>query len=242
MENKKYIFTLPREVHEGLLKFDEVVFEGQKYFKKYNDIHRVVGSEEDMMELLRKGYPEECFKEHLDPLENFRKKIKNYSDNIFNAQEKYGNIIVKVFGNNREFYLIYDKKDKVFYKYTELNPVRTGIGTGNKEGYLYNFLNNRYSSLGENLDINIFIQPKENMKKLFTKKYKYYITSKKCICNTTGSGAGQITGWINKLSKNQKSSTDNYKKIDSVKCIIPEVIKELTLEKHPDNHFIKEVD
>jgi hypothetical protein len=244
MENveKRYSFTLPREVKDGLLKFDEVVFDGQKYFNNYLKINESVVSESEMMEFLRMGFPEECFEEHLDPMENFKKKMKRYSDNILNIQEKYKNIIVKVFGNNREFYLLFDKKDKVFYKYTELNPVRTGIGTGNKEGYLYNFLTSLYSPMGENVDINIFIQPKENMKLVFTKKYKYYITSKKCVCNTTGSGAGQITGWIDKLSKDTKSVNKKYKKIDNIKCIIPEVIKKLTMEKHPDNHLVKSED
>jgi hypothetical protein len=242
MSEKKYIFVLPREVENGLMKFEEVTFKGTVYRQKHLEIINSRIDHDSMMELLRKGYPEECFEEFLDPKEKFTEKITRYVNNIFEAQETYKNIIVKVFGNNKEFYLLYDKKDKVFYKYTDLNPIRNGLGTGNEEGYLYNFLNNQYKHFGEHLDINVFIQPKENMKILFTKKYKYYITSKNCTCGTTGSGAGQITGWIDKLSTDDKSIHKKYKKIDSVRCIIPEVIKKLTSEQHPDNHLVKSED
>ena len=219
MENKekKYIFKLPKEVKDGLLKFDEVVFEGQKYFNIYLKINENIVSEIDMMELLRKGYPEDCFMEYKNQIEEYQEKIKNSIEKIEHMVKEYPNnsILLVIESFDKKTILLKLKKDSVFYKYP-LGGVKTGLGTGIEEGYLSKYFLNSYIRFkSDNFKISTYILDKKTIKKLITKKFKYYIRKNTDIAFNTGSGAGSLTSWIDKIKEDDKKSQYDYKKIDS---------------------------
>lgn len=218
MEKLNYKFVLPELIKNGLEFFDDIVVSGTTYRKKYLELLNTNISHDAMMEFLRKGYPEECFKKYVDPLEEYKEKILDMSSNILEDQEKLKYILVHVSGNNKDLFLIYDKKDKVFYQYKIMDPIRSGLGTGNEEGYLYKFLLKQQKNLGIDLNISVYALAKNTLKKLLIKKYKYYVSDEIKLYSTTHSGSGRLTKWIDKTEKS------NYKMVDKTDSIDLEVI------------------
>jgi len=237
-KEKKYIFKLPKEVLDGLLKFDEVVFEGQNYFKNYLEVNDSIILEEDMLKLLRKGYPEECFSEYKNPLEEYQEKIKNSIEKIEFALKRYpkNSILLAIESFGKKTILLKLKKDSIFYRYP-LGGVKTGLGTGNEEGYLYKYFLNSYIRFkGNDFKVSIYILDKKTIKKLVTKKFKYYIWKTNDIAHSTGSGAGSLTGWINKIEKDDKTSQYGYKKVHSTIALNE---KYLASQIGPDKNGLK---
>lgn len=221
MEKLNYKFVLPEQVKNGLEVFEEVVVSGTTYRKKYLELLNTNISHDAMMELLRKGYPEECFKKYVDPLEEYKEKILDMSTNILKDQEKLKYILVQVSGNSKDLFLIFDKKDKVFYQYKILDPIRSGLGTGNEEGYLYKFLLKQHKTFGVDLNIGVYVLAKNTFKNLLIKKYKYYVSDEIELYNTAHSGSGRLTKWIDKTEKS------NYKMVDKTNSIDLEAIDKI---------------
>jgi len=220
-----YNFFLPNAVIQGLRQFETLTYEGECYSREYLALLGKKISHDDMMEYLRKGYPEEAFIKLDNKEEDFKKLLLDIelNANKYNNTSKYPIVYIRS-GRKRDYFLIYDKIDCVFYRYSSLS-VKEGLGTGNKKGYLYRYFKNNYSQNFKEVNIDTYLASESQLNKILKLKYKYYIVPKKFLYDSTSTGAGQVTSWIDK-----KDDCPKYKKcniIDETTGIDPVEINKL---------------